>query len=96
VSSVLRTLLRHLTLRNRPTLTVHDRDEFESDERSCEDEDDTVYGLMVRSATSIASPILLEGLTAAAEKGNANAHYALALIHDPLTGRSLRRTKCRQ
>ena len=32
---------------------------------------------------SIASPILLEGLTAAAEKGNAHAHYALALIHAP-------------
>ena len=32
---------------------------------------------------SIASPILIEGLNAAAEKGNAHAHYALALIHAP-------------
>ena len=32
---------------------------------------------------SLATPILLEGLTAAGEKGDANAHYALALIYDP-------------
>jgi len=32
---------------------------------------------------SLATPILLEGLIAATEKGDANAHYALALIYAP-------------
>lgn len=46
-----------------------------------EDEED-IYGPWF-DCESLASPILLEGLTAAAEKGDANAHYALALIYDP-------------
>jgi hypothetical protein len=61
-------------------VTGHDRDEFENDE-DAEDEDDAVYPWFDHDA--IASPLLLEGLTAAADRGNAHAHYALALIHSP-------------
>ena len=32
---------------------------------------------------ALLSPLLLDGLTSAADKGNASAHYALALIHSP-------------
>lgn len=32
---------------------------------------------------AVSSPILLEGLSTAAEKGSAEAHYALALLHSP-------------
>lgn len=59
---------------------THDFDEFD-DEVDNEDEGSTFDPWFDRA--SIASPILLEGLTAAAEKGDANAHYALALIHAP-------------
>lgn len=54
-----------------------DDDEFDDD--SDGNEDDT-FGLWFDDE-SIASPVLLDGLATAAEKGNANAHYALALIH---------------
>ena len=60
------------------SVTNHDLDEFDDD---AEDEVDTFDSWFDRE--SIASPILLEGLTAAAEKGNAHAHYALALLHAP-------------
>lgn len=58
-------------------VTDHGFDEFDDEAEY----DDTVDPWLDRE--SIASPILLEGLTAAAEKGNAQAHYALALIHAP-------------
>jgi TPR repeat protein len=32
---------------------------------------------------ALLSPLMLDGLTAAADKGNASAHYALALLHAP-------------
>lgn len=54
-----------------------DDDEFDDDSEG--DEDDTLDPWF--DGESIASPALLDGLTTAAEKGNANAHYALALIH---------------
>lgn len=54
---------------------VHD-DEFGEDSVG----DDDTFALWF-DGESIASPVLLDGLATAAEKGNANAHYALALIH---------------
>ncbi len=60
------------------SVTDHDLYEFDDD---VEDEEDTFEPWSDRE--SIVSPILLEGLTAAAGKGNAHAHYALALIHAP-------------
>lgn len=59
-------------------VTDHEFDEFDDD---AEDEEDTNGPWFDRE--SIASPILLEGLTAAADKGDANAHYALAIIYAP-------------
>jgi len=56
-------------------------DEFEESDDDAEDEED-IYGPWF-DRESLATPILLEGLTSAAEKGDANAHYALALIYDP-------------
>lgn len=55
----------------------HESDEFDED---IEDEEDT-YGLWF-DRESFADPILLDGLLAAANKGDADAHYALALIYD--------------
>lgn len=52
----------------------------ESDEDAQGEED--AYGQWL-DRESIATPILLEGLKLAGEKGDANAHYALALIYDP-------------
>ena len=54
-----------------------DDDEF--DDNSEGDQDDR-FGLWF-DGESIASPVLLDGLATAAEKGNADAHYALALVH---------------
>ncbi len=59
-------------------VTDHEFDEFDDD---AEDEEDTNGPWFDRE--SMASPILLEGLTAAADKGDANAHYALAIIYAP-------------
>ena len=56
-------------------------DEFEESDDDAEDEED-IYGPWF-DRESLATPILLEGLTSAAENGDANAHYALALIYDP-------------
>lgn len=59
-------------------VTDHELDEFDDD---AEDEEDTYGSWFDRE--SLATPILLEGLVAAAEKGDADAHYALALIFAP-------------
>lgn len=59
-------------------VTDHELDEFDDDP---EDEEDT-YGPWF-DRESLATPILLEGLLAAANKGDADAHYALALIYAP-------------
>ena len=59
-------------------VTDHEFDEFEDD---VEDEQDTNGPWFDREF--MASPILLEGLNAAAHKGDANAHYALAIIYAP-------------
>ncbi len=61
-------------------MPAHDLYEFD-DEVADEDEVSTFDPWFDRA--SLASPILLEGLTTAAEKGDANAHDALALIHAP-------------
>ena len=54
-----------------------DDDEFDDDSEG--DEEDA-FDLWF-DGESIVSGVLLDGLTAAADKGNADAHYALALIH---------------
>lgn len=59
-------------------VTDHESDEPDDD---AEDEEETYDSWFDRE--SLAPPILLEGLLAAADKGNANAHYALALIYAP-------------
>ena len=59
-------------------VTDHELGEFDDD---AEDEEDT-YGQWF-DRESLATPILLDGLLAAANKGNADAHYALALIYAP-------------
>jgi hypothetical protein len=59
-------------------VTDHELDELDGD---AEDEEDT-YGPWF-DRESLATPILLDGLLAAANKGNADAHYALALIYAP-------------
>jgi len=59
-------------------VTDHEPDEFDDD---AEDEEDTYDPWFDRE--SLATPILLDGLLAAADKGDADAHYALALIYDP-------------
>ena len=56
-------------------------DDDESDDDFGDGDDDTLDPWL--DDEFIASPILLEGLAAAAEKGNADAHYALALLHAP-------------
>lgn len=68
-------LVAHLRYETRG-VTDHDFDEFD-------DEDEDVRFDPWFDHASLASSILLEGLTAAAEKGNSDAHYALALIHAP-------------
>lgn len=59
-------------------VTDHEFDKFDND---AENEDDTNGTWFNRE--SLATPILLDGLLAAANKGNADAHYALALIYAP-------------
>lgn len=59
-------------------VTDQELDEFDDD---AEDEEDTYGPCFDRE--SLATPILLDGLLAAANKGNADAHYALALIYAP-------------
>jgi len=59
-------------------VTDHELDEFDDD---AEDEEDT-YGPWF-DRESLATPILLDELLAAANKGDADAHYALALIYTP-------------
>ena len=59
-------------------VTDQELDELDDD---AEDEEDT-YGPWF-DRESLATPILLDGLLAAANKGNADAHYALALIYAP-------------
>jgi len=58
-------------------VTDHELDEFDDD---AEDED--TYGPWF-DRESLATHILLDGLLAAANKGDADAHYALALIYTP-------------
>lgn len=55
----------------------HEFDEFDEDA-----DDEAAYGPWF-DRESLATPILVEGLVAAAEKGDADAHYALALIFAP-------------
>lgn len=55
--------------------------EFDESDHNAEDDEDTHYSWFDRE--SLATSILLEGLVAAAEKGDADAHYALALIYAP-------------
>lgn len=59
-------------------VTDHELDEFDDD---AEDEEDTYGSWFDRE--SLATHILLDGLLAAANKGDADAHYALALIYTP-------------
>lgn len=59
-------------------VTDHELDEFDED---AEDEEDA-YGSWC-DRESLATPILLDGLLAAANKGDSDAHYALALIYAP-------------
>lgn len=59
-------------------VTDHEPDGFDDD---AEDEEDAYDPWFDRE--SLATPILLEGLLAAANKGDADAHYALALIYAP-------------
>jgi hypothetical protein len=58
--------------------TDHELDEFDDE---AEDDEDT-YGPWF-DRESLATPILLDGLLSAANKGDADAHYALALIYAP-------------
>lgn len=60
-------------------VTDHELDGFDDD---TEDEEDS-YDAPWIDRESLATPILLEGLAAAADKGDAHAHYALALIYAP-------------
>jgi TPR repeat protein len=55
-------------------VTDHELDEIEDEEDS--------YGPLF-DRVSIATPILLDGLMSAANKGDADAHYALGLIYAP-------------
>jgi TPR repeat protein len=54
----------------------------EEDEVEPDDWDETLLDQEVFTEDLISSPMLLEGLESAASKGNAFAHYALALIHE--------------
>jgi len=58
-------------------VTDHELDESDDDA-----DDESTYGPWF-DRESLATPILLEGLLAAADKGDADAHYALALIYAP-------------
>ena len=58
-------------------VTDHELDEPDDDA-----DDESTYGPWF-NRESLATPILLEGLLAAANKGDADAHYALALIYAP-------------
>jgi len=51
-------------------------------ETDLEDDNDQAYEAELE-VNVLSSPILLEGLSIAAEKGSAKAHYALALLHSP-------------
>jgi TPR repeat protein len=79
-------LVAHLRYETSGMYSLND-DEFNDDE-SDDDFEDGADGTLAPWVDDefIASPILLEGLTAAAEKGNADAHYALALLHAPSDG----------
>lgn len=70
-------LVAHLRYKTRGG-TDHELDEFDGD---TENEEDT-YGPSF-DRESLATPILLDGLLAAADKGDADAHYVLALIYAP-------------
>ena len=59
-------------------VTDHEFDESDDDAGYEEDTFDSWF-----DRESLATPILLEGLLAAANKGDADAHYALALIYAP-------------
>lgn len=59
-------------------VTDQELDEFDDDAENEED----AYGPWF-DRESLATPILLDGLLAAANKGNADAHYAMALIYAP-------------
>lgn len=56
-------------------------EEFDESDDNAEDEEDT-HDEPWFDRESLATPILLDGLVAAADKGDANAHYALALIYE--------------
>ncbi len=58
------------------------QDDYSDDDVEPDDSDDTLDDQWVDSV-ALESPILLDGLEDAACKGNALAHYALALIHAP-------------
>ena len=58
-------------------VTDHELDEPDDDA-----DDESTYGPWF-DRESLATPILLEGLLTAANKGDADAHYALALIYAP-------------
>lgn len=58
------------------------QDVYSDDDEEPDDRDDTLDDQWVDSV-ALESPILLDGLEDAACKGNALAHYALALIHAP-------------
>jgi hypothetical protein len=58
------------------------QDDYSDDDEEPDDRDDTLDDQWVDSV-ALESPILLDGLEDAACKGNALAHYALALIHVP-------------
>lgn len=67
-----------------PDLIAYLRDE--SGYGSCPDEDQQGNRNEVRwwsSSDGLVSPLMLDGLNAAASRGHAAAHYALALIHAP-------------
>ena len=58
------------------------QDDYSDDDDEPDDRDDTLDDRWVNSV-ALLSPILRDGLEDAASKGNALAHYALALIHAP-------------
>lgn len=58
------------------------QDDYSDDDDEPDDRDDTLDDQWVNSV-ALLSPILRDGLENAASKGNALAHYALALIHAP-------------
>lgn len=58
------------------------QDDYSDDDDEPGDRDDTLDDQWVNSV-ALLSPILRDGLENAASKGNALAHYALALIHAP-------------